>query len=130
MSIITRGERLARRYPILRKVPENERPAIVRAALRHPLMLLLVAGGGMLLLPLYFQKILGLIAMEGQQSLLLQIAIYAGIVLLPLLVAVPLLTRFVMPRILRKEMIKRGYSPDDASKDISASDKDSSRPGA
>lgn len=129
MSRVTRGERLARRYPVLRKVPENERPVIVRAALRHPLMLLLVVGGGMLLLPLYFRKMLGLIAMDGQHNLLLQFAFYAGIVLLPVLVAVPLLTRFVLPRILRKEMIKRGYSPDDAPKDTSDSDGNSSRPG-
>lgn len=111
-ALPTRGKRLARRYPILASVPEDERPAIVRAALRHPLVLALVLGCGLLLLPLYFEWIFTLIGVEAEQDLLLKLAKLGGAILLPCVLAVPLLGRFVIPVFIRKEMKKRGYEAD------------------
>lgn len=109
MTRLSRGKRLARRYPVLLAVPEDERPALVRSALRHPLVLLLVVGGGMLLLPFYMQEMFALLRVEQETVFLLKLAKLGGIVLLPVVVAVPLLSHFVLPRILVKEMRKRGY---------------------
>ena len=105
----SRGKRLARRYPLLNSVPEEERPAIVRAALRHPLVLLLVLGGGLLGLPLYLGHMFTLLGLEQEPEFLIKLAKFAGIILLPIMVAVPLLSRFVLPRFIRREMRKRGY---------------------
>ena len=105
----SRGKRLARRYPLLNGVPEEERPAIVRAALRHPLVLLLVLGGGLLGLPLYLGHMFTLLGLEQEPVFLIKLAKFAGIILLPIMVAVPLLSRFVLPRFIRREMRKRGY---------------------
>ena len=105
----SRGKRLARRYPLLNGVPEEERPAIVRAALRHPLVLLLVVGGGLLGLPLYLGQMFVLLGVEQEPVFLVKLAKFAVIVLLPIMVAVPVLSRFVLPRFIRREMRKRGY---------------------
>ena len=105
----SRGKRLARRYPLLNSVQEEERPAIVRAALRHPLVLLLVLGGGLLGLPLYLGHMFNLLGLEQEPEFLIKLAKFAGIILLPIMVAVPLLSRFVLPRFIRREMRKRGY---------------------
>ena len=94
---------------MLRAVPEDERPAIVRAALGHPLVLLLVAGAGMICLPLYLDFMFALLNVEREPVIILMLAKIAGIMLLPIAVAVPLLSRFIMPRFIRKEMEKRGY---------------------
>lgn len=111
-ALASRGKRLAKRYPVLASVPEDERPAIVRAALRHPLVLVLVLGVGLLLLPLYFDWIFTLLGVEAEQDLLLKIAKLGGAVLLPCVLAVPLLGRFVIPVFIKKEMRKRGYQAD------------------
>ena len=113
MAITSRGKRLARRYPLLANVPEDERPAVVRAALRHPLVLLLVFGVGLLALPVYLREIFALLGMETEQALLLKLAKLAGAILLPIVVAVPVLSRFVLPRFIRREMRKRGYAEDE-----------------
>ncbi len=112
MAITSRGRRLARRYPVLNSVPEDERPAIVRAALRHPLVLLLVLGVGLLVLPLYLGGMIALLGVEEEQVVLLKLAKFAGIILLPIVLAVPVLSRFVLPRFIRQEMRKRGYAED------------------
>ena len=111
MSVQSRGKRLLRRYPILKDVPEDERPALVRAALRHPLLLLPVMIAGLLLLPLYFNEIFLLLKIEQENNLLLKLTKYACAVLLPIIVAVPLLSRFVVPGFIRREMSKRGFAP-------------------
>lgn len=107
----SRGKRLLRRYPILKDVPEDERPALVRAALRHPLLLLPVVLVGVLLLPLYFNEIFLLLRIEQENNLLLKLTKYACSVLLPVIIAVPLLSRFVVPAFIRREMGKRGFAP-------------------
>ena len=107
---ISRGKRLARRYPLLKSVPEDERPAVVRAALGRPLVLLLVFGVGLLVLPLYLREMIDLLGVEREPVLTLKLAKFAGIVLLPVVVAVPVLSRFVLPRFIRQEMRKRGYT--------------------
>lgn len=104
-----RGKRLARRYPLLNDAPEEERPAIVRAALLHPLVLLLVIGGGLLGLPPYLEYMFVLMDVEQEPVLLIKLAKLAGIVLLPIMIAVPLLSRFVLPRFIRREMRRRGH---------------------
>lgn len=109
MAASSRGRRLARRYPLLNSVPEDERPAIVRAALRHPLVLLLVVGGGLLLLPPYLDKMFFLLGVEQEEMLFLKLIKFAAVLLAPVVVAVPLLTRLVLPRFIRQEMRKRGY---------------------
>ncbi|MDL2267548.1 hypothetical protein LJC46_06135 [Desulfovibrio sp. OttesenSCG-928-G15] len=111
MATPTRGERLARRYPILAGVPEAERPAIARAALRNPLLLLIVLGGGLLLLPLYFDFAFRFLGVEAEQNMMMQLTKLAGSVLLPIAIVVPLLSRFVVPAFIRREMIKRGLTP-------------------
>ena len=108
-SLPSRGKRLLRRYPMLAPVPENERPAVVRAAIRHPVVLILVLGGGLLLLPLYFDWIFRLLGVENETNLMLQLAKLGGAVLAPCILAVPLLSRFVIPAFIRREMKKRGY---------------------
>ena len=110
MSLPSRGKRLVRRYPLLAGVPENERPAIVRAAMGHPLFLLLVAGGGLLLLPLYFSFALPFLGIAEEKNMALATAKFAGAVLLPLVLAVPLLSRFVMPRFIRRALQRRGHA--------------------
>ena len=105
----SRGKRLLRRYPVLAPVPEDERPAVVRASLRHPAVLLLVLGGGLLLLPLYFDWAFRLLGVESESNLMLQMAKLGGAVLAPCILAVPLLSRFVIPIVIRREMKKRGY---------------------
>ena len=112
MARISRGKRLARRYPVLLSVPEDERPAVVRSALRHPLVLLLIVGGGMLLLPFYMREMFELLRVEQETVFLFKLAKLGGIILLPLVVVVPLLSHFVLPRFIIKEMRKRGYSED------------------
>lgn len=107
----TRGQRLGKRYPILRDVPEDERPAIVRAALRHPLLLLLVVGVGLLLLPLYFEAMFNFLGIAHEENMGLFLCKMAGTALLPALLAVPLLSRFVVPGFIAREMRKRGFQP-------------------
>lgn len=109
MANISRGKRLARRYPLLAVAPEDERPAIMRAVLRHPLILLLLFGGGLLLLPLYLGEMFTLLQVEQEANFFLKLAKLAGIVFLPVIALVPLLTRFVLPPFIRKELRKRGY---------------------
>lgn len=105
----SRGRRLLRRYPALAPVPEDERPAVVRAAIRHPAVLILVLGIGLLLLPLYFDWVFRLLRVEQEANLMLWIAEVGGAVLVPCIVAVPVLSRFVIPVFIRREMKKRGY---------------------
>ena len=109
MGTASRGKRLARRYPLLLDVPEEARPAIVKAALRHPLVLLLVFGVGLVVLPVYLGEMFSLLNIEQEGVLPLKLAKVAGVILLPLLIAVPVLSRFVLPFFIRKEMRKRGY---------------------
>lgn len=105
----SRGKRLLRRYPVLAPVPEDERPAIVRAVIRHPALLIPVFGAGLLLLPLYFDWAFRLLQVEQETNPLLQIAKIGGVVIAPCAVAVPLLTRCIIPTFIRREMKKRGY---------------------
>ena len=109
LSSSPRGKRLLRRYPILAPVPEEERPAMVRAALRHPAVLVLVIGGGLLLLPPYFDWAFALLRIEGEPDFFMKIAKLAATVLAPLCIAVPLLSRGLIPVFIRREMQKRGY---------------------
>lgn len=109
MAKESRGKRLVKRYPVLASVPEEERPVIVRTALRHPLMLLLVVGTGLLLLPMYFDWIFAQLGVEHETQLLLQIVKFAVAVLLPIIIVVPLLSRFIVPHFIVKQMKKRGY---------------------
>lgn len=106
----SRATRLARRYPVLASVPPEERARMVRLALRHPLILLLVVGLGLLALPPYLRFMFDLLGVESDPNLLLMLAKIALTILIPIAVAVPLLTRFVMPRFILKAMASRGYS--------------------
>lgn len=105
----SRAKRLARRYPLLRDIPEDERAGIVREALKSPLVLVPLLGGGLLLLPLYLQYMFALLGVETEQNLLLMLAKVLGTALVPILVIVPLFTRFIMPRCIRKVLQRRGY---------------------
>ena len=109
MANTSRGARLARRYPQLKDVPEAERPAIVRAALMNPIVLLAFIAVGLLVLPHYLFMAFAVLGVEQEPNLLFKLAKLAGIALVPIMLAVPLLTKYVMPRFIRKEMIKRGY---------------------
>jgi len=110
-AVSPRGRRLLKRYPVLASVPEDERPAIVRAALKSPVVLLLVVGGGLLLLPLYFNFAFAFLHIGEEPNLIFTLAKLGAVVLLPLCIAVPLLSRFLLPVFIRREMKKRGYSP-------------------
>lgn len=109
MSSSTRGKRLLKRYPILKDVPEGERPAVVRAALRHPLLIIPFILVALLVLPLYFNEMFALFKVHEETEALLMMAKYAVIVLIPIALAVPLLSRLVVPGFVKKEMAKRGY---------------------
>lgn len=112
MNLPTRGKRLVRRYPVLESVPEDDRPAIVRASLRNPLVLVLVFGVGLLGLPVYFDFAFAFLRVDQETDMLLKMAKFAGAVLLPICIAVPLLSRFVIPQFIKREMRKRGYTTD------------------
>jgi len=108
-ALSPRGKRLLRRYPILAPVPEMERPAIVSASLRNPVVLLLVIGGGLLLLPLYFNAAFAFLHIGEEPDFIFTIAKLGAAVLLPLCIVVPLLSRLLLPFFIRREMEKRGY---------------------
>ncbi len=112
-----RQERLARRYPLLRDVPPQERSALVRAAILHPLVLGAAGLFAFLLLPPYVDRMFYLLDLQSEASPLLFLAKVGGVVLLPLCLLVPLLTKVLMPYRLRSVMRKRGFGP-------SASDSD------
>ena len=105
----SRGQRLLRRYPILAPVPEHERPAIVRASLRNPIVLFLIVGGGFLLLPLYFNFAFAFLRLGEEPNAIFMIAKLGAAMLLPLCIVVPLLSCFLLPFFIRREMEKRGY---------------------
>lgn len=109
MSSSARGKRLLNRYPILKHAPEDERPAIVRAALRHPLFIIPFVVVALLVLPLYFNEMFALFKVHEETEAMLLMAKYAGIVLLPIVVAVPVLSRLATPHFIKKELAKRGY---------------------
>ena len=104
-----RGKRLLKRYPLLEPVPEEERPAVVRAALRHPLLVGPFIFMALLVLPLYFNEMFALFKVKEETEAVLMMAKYAVIVLIPIIIAVPLLSRLVVPGFIKKEMAKRGY---------------------
>ncbi|MDL2291099.1 hypothetical protein LJC09_03250 [Desulfovibrio sp. OttesenSCG-928-F20] len=112
MQRASRGARLVRRYPILGAVPENERPAVVRTALRHPLLLIPVLLTALLLLPLYFELAFNFLGVNVAPQSIFDLGKIGCAVLLPVIIAVPLLSRFVLPWFLRREMKKRGYEPE------------------
>lgn len=105
----SRGKRLLRRYPLLAPVPEDERPAVVRAALRHPVILLLLIGGALLLLPLYFEFVIAFFAIAEERDNILMLAKLGVAVLLPAGLIVPLFSRLLLPFFIRREMERRGY---------------------
>lgn len=108
--LIPREEKLARRYPILRQVPGPERAGIVREALRNPLFIIvfivLALGAG----PFYLEYAFALLDMPHGENMLVQLAKMGSVILLPICILVPVLTRLVMPRTIRKVMLKRGYT--------------------
>ena len=112
MAMASRGKRLLRRYPVLKDAPEDERPSVVRAALRHPLLLLPFIAAALALLPLYFNEMFALLGVEQEQNMLMKLTKTACVMLVPIVIAVPLLSRFIVPAFIRREMIKRGYIAD------------------
>ena len=108
-----RGKRLLKRYPLLESVPEEERPVVVRAALRHPLLIVPFVLVAFLVLPLYFNEMFALFKVKEEPEAMLMMAKYAVIVLIPIIIAVPLLSRLVVPGFIKKEMVKRGYAEDE-----------------
>lgn len=106
----TRGERLLKRYPILKNVPDSERPSVVRTALRHPLLLVPFLAVGLLLLPLYFNEMFLLFKVEEETEAMLKMTKFAVIVLIPIIITVPLLSRLVVPGFIKREITKRGYT--------------------
>jgi hypothetical protein len=106
-------ERMAQRYPALKKVPPQERRAIVRSALFSPVILLLLFAVGLLVLPQYTKFAFGLLDIERERSMLIQLAKVGLVTLLPICALVPLLTKFLMPRCIHRAMRKHGYDPDD-----------------
>lgn len=110
MATSARGQRLLKRYPILKDVPEGERPLVVRTALRHPLLLIPFILVALLVLPIYFKEMFELLGVHEEPEAMLMMAKYAVVVLIPIAVAVPLLSRFVVPHFIRKTMVKLGYA--------------------
>ncbi len=107
-----REQRLARRYPALQNVPPTERQAIVRGALIHPVVLGTVLAFGLLILPDYLALSLRILNIENEPNSLIMIAKTGLMMLLPLCILTPILTKLVMPLFIRKAMQKRGYDPD------------------
>ena len=109
---LSAADRLARRYPDLAAVPPEERRPIVRAALAHPLVvvLLLVLAGAAL--PAYLHlsfTFLGLYTEDQPLSLVSK----SLIALAPPIWAITFaFTRWVLPPFIRRQMKKRGYGKD------------------
>ena len=112
MRTTAREERLARRYPDLKRVPPKERRGIVRAAILHPVVLGTVLLFGLLILPRYIGIAFHYLDIEHEQNFPLMLAKLGLLTLAPLCVLVPLLTKFLMPHYIRKAMRKRGYEAD------------------
>ena len=110
-TVSPRGRRLLKRYPVLAPVPEHERAAIVGAALRNPVVLLLIVGGALLLLPPYFHFAFDFLRIGEELNVIFTLAKLGAVLLLPLCIVVPLLSRFLLPVFILREMKKRGYSP-------------------
>lgn len=113
MASPSKGKRLLRRYPILAPVPEEERAKVVRAALRNPLVMVIIGCLGFFILPPYFKFALQFLRVEEDPVLLMQLAKVGAAVILPIAVAVPLLSHYVMPYFLRTELKKQGYLKED-----------------
>ena len=105
-------ERLALRYPVLKSVPPGERRAIVRAAFASPAILLFLFAAALVILPRYLEFAFTWLDIEREQNMLFQLGKAGLVMLLPVCTLVPLLTKFLMPRGIRKAMRKRGYDPD------------------
>ena len=105
----SQADRLLKRYPDLVRVPQAERKAVVRAALRRPsvvIVFLLLAVVGM---PAYLQWLLPwLDSFEMNLSLGLICKAMLGVVL-PVWGITFLVSKGLMPSLVRGEIRKRGY---------------------
>ncbi|MDR0338978.1 MAG: hypothetical protein LBH65_01735 [Desulfovibrio sp.] len=109
MQQSSRGRRLARRYPVLAPVPEDERPAVVRKALRHPLLLLPTLAVALVALPPYFDFALRFLNVTAQPESIFDLGKIGCAILVPVIIAAPLLSRLVLPSFILREMKNRGY---------------------
>jgi hypothetical protein len=113
MALPTRGVKLARRYPVLKEVPDDERPTIVRKALRHPKLIIPLVLVALLALPPYFGVMFETFGVHNAEVNMFWMAKVAAIMLVPICLFVAVLSRFVVPWFIKKEMAKRGYGTKD-----------------
>ncbi len=109
MKMHSRAERLTRRFPDLAAAPAEERPGIVRKAMWHPVVVvfLLVCSAG--ILPPYLQFMFEWLKVESEQNMLLALAKTAAITFIPVISITHVLGRWVMPRLIRSILTRRGY---------------------
>jgi hypothetical protein len=109
-----RAEALARRYPLLRGVPAEQRSGVLRAAILSPHILGIVLAFGLIAMPPYMTIVSRFLNVEQEPHFLLKLGKVFLLTLPPMSLVLFLLTRFLMPLALRRTMRKRGFDPDAA----------------
>ncbi len=107
----SQADRLLKRYPDLAGVPAGERKAIVRAAMLRPQVVIVFLLLGALGLPAYLQQMLPWL---DSFELTLSLHVIAGgmlCVVLPVWIISFIVSKGLMPPLVRREMRKRGYTP-------------------
>jgi hypothetical protein len=83
----------------------------MRAAILHPLILGPILLFSLILIPPYLNLLAPVLNVEQEANLALKLGKYLLLILPPTVLAIFLLTRFLMPLVLRKVMLKRGFEP-------------------
>jgi hypothetical protein len=109
-----RAEALARRYPLLRGVPPEQRSGVLYAAILSPYILGIVLAFGLIAMPPYMAIVSRFLNVEQEPRFLLKLGKIFLLTLPPMSIFLFLLTRFLMPLSLRRAMRKRGFDPDAA----------------
>ncbi|MDR2076778.1 MAG: hypothetical protein LBP61_07625 [Desulfovibrio sp.] len=108
------AESLARRYPLLRSVPPEQRSRVLRAAILNPLILGIILSFTLLAMPPYMDITFRLLDVNREANFALKAGKIILLTLPPMSLALFLLTRFLLPLSLRRVMRKRGFDPDAA----------------
>lgn len=104
-----KGKRLLARYPILAAVPAEKRPFLVRKAMRHPAVLLLLLILAFVVLPWtldFLISVMGLTSATQDRVFLLK---FWALLIIPSAFVFVLFKFFVLPWSLKLVMTKEGY---------------------
>lgn len=104
-----RNARLVRSYPILEKVPENERLKLYRKAVMHPVVLLIVVGLGIFVLPYVLEYLIVMLDVPAEASDAVSLIKIVGLLAIPFCFVFFLLKKVLLPLTLRLVIQKAGY---------------------